>query len=886
MEIIISHNNTDLDGLASMIAAKKLYPDAELVYAGKLHRNVREFMALHKDTFAFRLARDIPLNEVKTIVLVDTKSASRFGEVRTVLQNPGLRIHIYDHHPPGEDDIRGDREVIEQVGAATTLMVEIIRDRGLPINSFEATVFALGIYEDTGSLTFTTTTPRDAEAVAFLLSKGAKLSVVSDFIDRPLSEQQRQLLNKLIISSETFDINGVKILITSGETGEYIGGLALLVHKMIDVTNSDVAVAVVLMDDRVHLVARSQDDAVDVSKILSVFNGGGHATAASATVRGGNVAELVEKVKKLLDENVKPEVTAADIMTAPVKIVPMNTTIEEANKILLRYGHTGLPVVDGEKMVGIISRRDIEKAKHHGLGHAPVKGFMSRRVITISMATTLPEIQHLMIDHNIGRLPVIDSGRIMGIVSRTDVLRTLHGENYPDKYERIYNITQPGMGRGFDNVTELMGKNLPSHIRNLLGQVSYLADREEVRVFAVGGFVRDLILGVENLDIDLVVEGDGPAFARCLAEFLCGRVRVHEKFGTAMVILPDNFRIDVATARTEYYEYPAALPKIEVSSLKQDLYRRDFTVNAMAIILSGKNFGGLVDYFGGRRDLEERVIRVLYNLSFVEDPTRILRAVRFEQRYGFSIESQTLSLAKRAIRAKMLAKLSVDRVREELKHILGESSPAGAVLRLAELDIWPFILSEVSVDPETVAFLKNVPAAVEYIKNTQHKKVNTWIVYLAVLVRNTGCRVSLIDEKLRLTKEEQKKLGELLCHCPEAIFRLSGADPMKMSEIAVVLRDISYEGYVYILASASSEVVSERLRNYLARSVHNRLQITGDDIKKLGFSPGPHFKEALDAVRDARLDGYVNTREEEIRFVIDFMKKKEIRTVKQKKYPR
>ena len=871
MEIIVSHNNTDLDGLASMIAAKKIFPDAELVYTGKLNRNVREFMSLHKDTFNFSLAKDIPLTEVTRLILVDTKNPTRIGEVKAVLKNPGLEVYVYDHHPNAASDIADYQGIVAAVGAATTLMVELMKENGLPINSFEATIFAMGIYEDTGCLTFTATTPRDAEAVAYLLSKGAKLSVVADFIERPLSDSQKELLNSLIVSSETFDINGVKILITKGETAEYIGGLALLVHKLVDVANIDVAIAVVLMDDRVHLVARSRADAVDVAKIMANYNGGGHASAASATVRGGNVNEIVEEIRVMLQENVRPEFTAENIMSAPVKTVPANKTIEEAGKILLRYGHTGLPVVDGEKMVGIISRRDIEKAKHHGLGHAPVKGFMAHRVITIARHTPLPEIQHLMIDHNIGRLPVVDAGRIVGIVSRTDILRTLHGENYPERYERVYNITQPVSGTVSDNVTELMVRNLPVSVRDLLGQISFLADRDGYTVFAVGGFVRDLILGVENLDVDLVVEGDALSFARCLAEFLCGRVRIHEKFGTAMVILPDNFRIDVATARTEYYEYPAALPTVEVSSLKQDLYRRDFTVNAMAIVLSERNFGGLVDYFGGRRDLEEGVIRILYNLSFVEDPTRILRAVRFEQRYNFKIESQTLALARNAIKSKMLAKLSADRVREELKHILGEVEPIGAVLRMSELDIWSYILPEANVDQEKVEILKNLPSAVDFLRDIHFERVNSWIVYLGVLVSNTGCQVAKIDERLRLTKEEQRVITELLCQCKDIAEQLSLTRPMKMSEIASVLRKFSIESYIYILASSSSDAVKERLKNYLARSRHNKLRINGEDIKKLGYPPGPYFKDALNATRDARLDGLVGSKEEEIRFLREYL---------------
>lgn len=875
MEIIVSHNNTDLDGLASMIAAKKLYPDAFLVYSGKLNKNVREFMALHKDTFSFSLAKEVPLQDVTKLILVDTKIVSRIGEVRSVLTNPGLEIHIFDHHPKNDNDITGHFSVVEPVGAATTLLVEMMKERDLPINSLEATIFALGIYEDTGSLTFTTTTPRDAEAVAYLLAKGAKLSVVADFIDRPLSDRQKNLLNALIVASETLDIHGVKVLITRGETEEYVGGLALLVHKLVDVANIDVAIAAVLMDDRVHVVARSKQDTVDVAQVLSRYKGGGHASAASATVKDIRVDDIIADLKNILHEYVRPEIVAENIMSAPVKTVPLDKTVEEAGKILLRYGHSGLPVVDDLEMVGIISRRDIDKAKQHDLGHAPVKGFMSRRVITVARQTTIPEIQHLMIEHNIGRLPVIEDGRIVGIVSRTDVLRTLHGENYPDKYERVFNHARSNMGTQFENVTELMVRNLPAHIRDLLGQISFLADREGYCVYVVGGFVRDLILGVENLDIDLVVEGDGIAFARSLAGFLCGKVRVHEKFGTAMVILPDKFRIDVATARTEYYEYPAALPRVEISSLKQDLYRRDFTINAMAVLLSEKNFGCLIDYFGGRRDLEEGIIRVLYNLSFVEDPTRILRAVRFEQRYNFRIESQTLSLAQNAIKAKMPAKLSGDRIREELKHILGENSPAGAVLRMKELNIWPYILPQADIEEETLAILKNIPASIEYFKDMHVHAINSWIIYLGALVRLSGCQAADVNERLKLTKDEQRILREILCCYEETVEQLSCPRPMKMSEIAAVLRKISGEAYIYILAGSPTQAVKERLKNYLARSRHNKLQINGEDIKKLGFKPGPHFKTALDAVRDARLDGLIRTREEEISFLSEFMEGKE-----------
>ncbi|HEX3032093.1 MAG TPA: DHH family phosphoesterase [Bacillota bacterium] len=210
MEIIIRHFNTDFDGLGAMVAAKKLYPDAVLVYAGKLCRNVEDFMALHKDTINIMSTRDIMPEKVKKLILVDTKSPSRLGPMQKILNNKDLAIHIYDHHPRNAGDVEGELEVVEPLGASTTLLVELIQEAGIQLNHLEATILALGIYEDTGCLTFSTSTARDAAAIASLLGQGANLKIISDFIGRPLSESQKSLLNTLIVSAQHFLIHGTR----------------------------------------------------------------------------------------------------------------------------------------------------------------------------------------------------------------------------------------------------------------------------------------------------------------------------------------------------------------------------------------------------------------------------------------------------------------------------------------------------------------------------------------------------------------------------------------------------------------------------------------------------------------------------------------------------
>lgn len=867
MEIIISHSNTDFDGLAAMVAARKLYPEAVLVSAGKMCRNVEEFMALYKDTFQIRKPKEIPLNKVKKLIIVDTKAAARLGPVAKLLGKNDLEIVIYDHHPSSEDDIRGQQEKVEPVGATTTLLVEEIRKAGLNLHPLEATLLAIGIYEDTGSLTFTTTTARDAAAVAYLLEQGANLKLLAEFIERPLTESQKQLLNRLIINAQHHLVNGVKVLLTRSSGEEFVSGLALLVHKLGEIEAVDVIIAAVEMEDRIQVVARSRCEGVDVAELLEPLGGAGHAKAASASIKELSLEKVLAELQELMQERIRPLLTARDLMSAPVKTVFPHTTIDEAGKIMLRYGHSGLPVVNEQlDLVGIISRRDIDKAQLHNLGHAPVKGYMSRQVITIPPQVTLPEVQRLLIEHNIGRLPVVEDGKLVGIVSRTDVLRTLHGDLLPHRIQAVYLPEEEASGER-KTIKQLLQERLPPRITELLAKISYVADKNQRQVYVVGGFVRDLLLGVENFDIDLVVEGDGIAFGQELARFFCGRVRTHEKFGTAIVILPDDFKIDVATARTEYYEYPAALPRVEKSTLREDLYRRDFTINAMAIDLSRDNFGQLVDYFGGRRDLEEGIIRVLYNLSFVEDPTRILRAIRFEQRFNFQMETTTLRLAQQAIRDQWLTKLSYDRIREELKHIFNEDNPSKAIFRMQELGLWALIIPELNLDQQCCLVLEALPREILWFKQQAVGKeaFQPWLAYImALFYRLPASQQGEVLERLRLAAMERDTIMQALMAWPQVQLLLREWPQLTLGRVASLLDSLSWEAGAFYLAATQKPGPHGMLQAYYARRRELKLHVNGNDLIALGLPRGPIFRLILAEIRRAKLDGRAVTREEEL----------------------
>ena len=265
MDIITSHLNADFDALASACASKKLYPDAIIVFPGSMEKKVREFIDLFHPLEIKKL-KEVPLGEVKRLIIVDTKHPDRIGPLKELLSKPGMKIHIYDHHPVTPDDIKGDFEIIEHVGAVSTLFDELLQKKKVLLTPMEATLLCLGIYEETGSLTFGSTTPRDLMAVAHLLKRGANLKIVSDFLKVEISKAEISLLNELVESLREEVVHGIKVKIAKG-TMEGFGDVAHLAHQIMDMEDMDAIIMLIGMADKIFIVARSRAPELDVSQV-------------------------------------------------------------------------------------------------------------------------------------------------------------------------------------------------------------------------------------------------------------------------------------------------------------------------------------------------------------------------------------------------------------------------------------------------------------------------------------------------------------------------------------------------------------------------------------------------------------------------------------------
>ena len=872
MDVIATHSNADFDGLASMVAAKKLYPAAKLVLPAGAQEAVRNFLSVH-DLDLSKL-KELDLAQITRLILVDTQEPSRIGTLTSCLENPAVEVVVFDHHIESDSVCAGrsKQSVVDSVGATTTLLIEQLQRRHIPVTPFEATVMALGLYEETGSFTFASTTSRDFEAAAFLVESGADLNLVSDTLYTPLDPDAVALLNDLLEQGEVLYLEGRKVLVSTSTIDRCRGEAAGVVHRLAELQGVDAVLVAVMMADRVEVIGRSRRPEIDVGWIAREFRGGGHAVAAAATVKGQTLSEVKEKIVQLLTTHYRPTLLAQDVMTRPVKAIELDTTVAEAGQRMTTYGLNVFPILDEKDHYrGIVSRESIQKALFHRLGKMAVRDIMQTDAHTAQPETSFHDVEMVMIERNQRCVPILKDRKVVGVITRTDLLRTLHDDVL--KTARTRTI-RPGeveavIGGPHRNVKGLLRSRLPHRLVTLLEEAGQLADRCEVSIFVVGGCVRDLLLGIHNLDLDLVVEGDGIAFARKLGDILQARVKVHERFGTAMVLLPDGFKLDVATARTEYYEYPTALPTVEHSSIKKDLYRRDFTINALAVRLNGKGFGDVLDFYGGQRDLNDKVIRVLHGLSFVEDPTRVFRAIRFETRFGFRLGKDTTALIAGAVKMNLFHRLSGHRLLEELKLLCSEREPRQAIKRLADMGLLRFIHPKLSWSDRLEKLLSAIDEAIDWYRLLYlDRKMSVWLVYMmGFLEMLPESGVKDVLKRFPFSEQEATRLKMARVGCHNAIRRLGSKRPLKPAEVYHLLSGLPDETLLIFMAKSKGDTVKRQVSAFLTTYQHVKLNLTGSDLAAMGLKPGPQFKQILAQLLDARLNGDVRTDTEERQFV-------------------
>ncbi len=841
MELITTHIYADLDALSSMVLAKKLYPEAVIAFPGNVSNNVKKFVTLYQDFLGITKTKDVDFDQVDKLIVVDTAKVSRIGRFKELIGR--VPVEIYDHHPESDEDIEGNITRVSY-GSNTTHILELIKERlgsTVKFEKYELNVALMGLYEDTGNFTYSITTPKDLKAAAFLIKKGGDLKFVHEYSTKGLREDQKDTFIELLEAGETIKFSTERIFLTKIYSEDFLGGIDELINKIKDVEDCTACFIICGNDEKSNIIARSSSIGVPLDEILEGYQGGGHPSASSVVVRDISVNDLYNQLKEIILKNVKKGKTTKEIMSTPVKTITMDTRLRDAHKIMTRFGYTGLPVVEDGKLVGIISRRDIDRSMGHGFANAPVKVYMTSKLITASEETSIDDLKQTLVENEIGRIPILRGEKLVGIVTRADILRFLYAQ------KKRMDMKKREVSKA---MREQLLDKIPKDLIELLKAIEKIAKKRKEKVYMVGGIVRDIILGIPNKDIDIVVEGEGIAFAWDLKNELNGeKIVVHEKFKTAVVIVNKNLKIDVATSRVEYYEYPTSLPSVDYGSIREDMYRRDFTINSLALEIDYQKFGELVDFFNGYRDIQNREIRILHNFSFVEDPTRIIRAFRFASRYNFKIEEETERFLKDAVENGFLKKISWPRVKNEFKIILGDKNPEKALNYLEKYDVLKNIHHNIRLTEKIKKHLEDLQSLDGMISELKLKK---WIMAFLILMEDLKSdEIELIFNKFSFSQDFRKKYEYGIKKRVEVLSKLKKSD--KNSDIYDILNEISLEVLMLIYLEGK-KTAKDKIKKFISDISKVKPLVTGADLISMGYKPGPEFRKILQGALYRQLD--------------------------------
>lgn len=809
-KVIILEEGADLDALSCAYGLLLLYEDAYLLRPSYLSKRASEVLSSFSDRF--RTPEELP--EKFDLLLVDSHNYEEY------LKSFGDRIrdiYIYDHHPKAPKGFKGK---VDSVGSCTTLVVEELMEKEIEIDSLSATLLAFGIYEDTGMLTYEGTTYRDAKAIAWLLERGLNLSLLRKSLSGGISKEEIDLLSKHMVSLESLYVDGKKISLVVLRMEEYKPDILSLLYELKEIKESSAFFVIVEAGGKSYLFGRSIRGEFDVSAVLESFGGGGHEFASAGKFEG----VPAERLKGLLEALLKGEkvpLKVKEIMSYPPFLIHEDMDVDLALLELSQRNYAGAPVIDDRgRLVGIVYKKNLLKAQRHGI-KGKVKDFMVEEFHTLELEDFIWKAEEILSEYGEKLIPVVEKDRVVGVITRMDLLHA---------YRRHI--------QGLRAIEKKI--SIPEDIRGLLEEIGQEAKGLGYKVYLVGGVVRDLLMRKRIWDLDLVVEGDAIALACKLGEKWQVNCHTFQEFGTAHMKYKD-YKLEFATTRRETYPHPGSYPVVEWATLKEDLLRRDFTINAMALSLNPEDFGTLIDYFGGLRDLKDGIIRVLHPMSFVEDPVRILRALRFAGRFGFKLSKGTEKLLKKAVSLGLLKKAPRGRILNELRLALREERLLEILRLYKRYGILEQIIEGFVFKPDMENLLEKLKDIVSWhkIEFPQEALDYGW-VFLLLLLKDTNGEDLLKDISAPSWVRESYKLMKENLH--NLISKLQKAQ--RPSEIYLLLK-----GKPTALLLILMLYQKEKVKLYM-----ERLRFIKVDVERFKHLKGKELGEAIEMERLRLID--------------------------------
>ncbi len=860
--VILGHAGADFDCIASMAGLSRLYAGAVAILPTSLEPNVEGFLRLYEGRFRFvRVPLSaLPKEEIDTVVLADTIVPSRLGDYRALLDQKGVRIVAYDHHEPSSASLQYiDEGHIQKCGATASLVIAALRQQFVPVNPDEATLLALGIYEDTGSLLFPETTAFDVEQAAYLLKAGANLSMVARFVTTYLVPRQQAVLERALTGISVQTVAGAQIAFAIVEAPRNVGNLSVIVHRLSQIVRADAIFLLYQTPEALYVLGRS-DRLLNVAELLAPLGGAGRIHAAASILRDGTSAGTARDriIERIAARHTQRRQVVHEIMTPEPVIISDDTAASEALQTMVHLGFSVLPVQHDGNITGIVSKKALEKTSLAHLQQKPVRYFLNTRLPVVSPLATAEELVQAFGTYGIGLLLVMEEGHLIGVVSRSDVLR------YLNRTSRAQTVIE---GAGIQEISKAeldrLGGAGTSEVLEQIGRIGEAAGNPS---YLVGGSVRDVLLGRAPKDFDIVTEKDVSGVAAAVAHAFGTEVISYGRFMTHKVRI-NGHEYDFAGARLEYYDFPGSLPTVAPAPLMKDLLRRDFTINAIAMSLSSSDFGRIFDATGGLSDLKAHIVRITYPDSFIEDPARILRAVATQARLDFRLEEGTRAKAREALELGLLNVRRNKRAQDEFKEMLAGGNAVACIEGLSALECSLLGLPLARPRQPKLKLLEELDRS----HQEQHPAVDApaWVAPLLVWLGN------LPSAELREILKDFGASDRLAAACrswqhrERTIRRLLRPEERRISLVAERLQ--SLPAPILCILEARLSVVHRSEESKYLHDVLIRLQepalLSGEDVVALGVREGPQVGRRLDDVRRLQLDGVLHSREEAIAYL-------------------
>ncbi|MDN5278100.1 MAG: hypothetical protein PWR01_2065 [Clostridiales bacterium] len=863
IELIAFAHDADLDSLGAARCILAANPAAQILHPVRLRQNAWE-LARKQDWFKTINFRDLDFNRVSTVHLIGINLSRHNPELVDQLSRRTLRCFLYTNRKsrlPFKSETRFSRTC-----SLTSHLLSLSFKRGLNFDKEDFYLFTMAITEKTWAGLAAKVTGLDLEMLAKLRRQNLSPRKIANSVILGLREGQIGLYQSMLKNIEDIHPGNWPISLicinTSGQVQD--------IEPVVDAVWSDISppiMVICLTSGKFSRVwARSSLSEIDLAEVFKDFRPKINRNWVNFNF-GSNGYQLNSKIiKDYLYRFLPPDLTAEKIMSVSPQCIDWNSTVKEAMDAMLKFNIMSLVVLKDHEFAGLITRRDLDRAVQMELLDEAIGHYLPTSAPSVGPSTPVRVLKNIMVRFNLTRLPVIKEGKAIGIITARELLRALpdHLPLPPDFLPLAEQAVLPSPA----SIEDIIKRVFSLRVFHILSKIGKTAATRNLNVFAVGGFVRDLLMESPNLDIDVVVIGDAIPFAKALSEEFNCDFKVFDRFHTARIYLED-MKIDFSSSRIEHYSDPGALPQIEFSGLSNDLFRRDFSINALALSLNPDSFLSLKDFFGGYSDLVQKKIRILHSFSFIEDPTRLFRAIRFAQRFNFSLEKDTRRAFDLAIHRGCTQKLSKKRIGSEISRCLNENRPHKMVEELFNAGLMQALsheLKDISMIPGRFRLVKGLVKRFRVIEENIDEEAILWAGLLSAIsseqagaildsIGTPHSRRVLVISALKGLEEVPKKIASIDFNDNVALFHL--------------LNDFPIEALLAMMAFSLEKHNSKKILHFIIELRGIQPEITGKDLIEIGIKPGPHMRAIFKKILELKLEGQQINKEKELEIARD-----------------